>query len=64
MAAATQEVHDLKRLIDGANAPIFGINAAGLVTEWNSNPNLNPKPNPKPSPKPKPNPNPNLIPEP
>ena len=35
VAAATQEVHDLKRLIDGANAPIFGINAASLITEWN-----------------------------
>ena len=35
VAAATQEVHDLKRLIDGANAPIFGINAANLITEWN-----------------------------
>ena len=35
VAAATQEVHDLKRLIDGANAPIFGINAASLITDWN-----------------------------
>ena len=34
-AAASQEVHDLKRLIDCANAPIFGINATALITEWN-----------------------------
>ena len=34
-ASASQEVHDLKRLIDCANAPIFGINAASLITEWN-----------------------------
>ncbi|KOO27022.1 hybrid signal transduction histidine [Chrysochromulina tobinii] len=34
-AAASQEVHDLKRLIDCANAPIFGINAMSLITEWN-----------------------------
>ena len=34
-AAALQEVHDLKRLIDCANAPIFGINATSLITEWN-----------------------------
>ena len=34
-ASASQEVHDLRRLIDCANAPIFGINAAALITEWN-----------------------------
>ena len=34
-AASSQEVHDLKRLIDCANAPIFGINATALITEWN-----------------------------
>jgi PAS domain S-box-containing protein len=27
--------HDLTQLIDTANAPIFGIDAAGLVNEWN-----------------------------
>ena len=28
-------VDDLTRLIDGANAPIFGVDANGMVTEWN-----------------------------
>jgi len=28
-------VEDLSRLIDTANAPIFGIDADGLVNEWN-----------------------------
>jgi PAS domain S-box-containing protein len=27
---------DLRNLIDTANAPIFGINADGLVNEWNN----------------------------
>jgi PAS domain S-box-containing protein len=27
--------HDLTRLIDTANAPIFGIDSTGLVNEWN-----------------------------
>jgi PAS domain-containing protein len=27
--------HDLTRLIDTANAPIFGIDSKGLVNEWN-----------------------------
>ena len=26
---------DLSRLIDHANAPIFGVDTNGLVTEWN-----------------------------
>ena len=34
-SAALQEAHELKRLIDCANAPIFGINATALITEWN-----------------------------
>eukprot|EP00808_Paulinella_micropora_P004539 g43597.t1 len=37
--AALQErdrvAQDLERLIDGANAPIFGIDTAGNVSEWN-----------------------------
>jgi PAS domain S-box-containing protein len=27
--------HDLRMLIDTANAPIFGVDAAGNVNEWN-----------------------------
>ena len=29
------EADDLTRLIDSANAPIFGIDVHGMVTEWN-----------------------------
>ena len=32
---ARSVAEDLSRLIDTANAPIFGINVKGLVTEWN-----------------------------
>ena len=39
MNRGKQELHrmanDLSRLIDTANAPIFGIDANGLVNEWN-----------------------------
>jgi len=31
----SQVAADLKMLIETANAPIFGIDAAGLVNEWN-----------------------------
>ena len=38
-ALAVQETQntadDLTRLIDTANAPIFGIDTSGNVTEWN-----------------------------
>jgi PAS domain S-box-containing protein len=34
-AQLTLVAKDLTQLIDTANAPIFGIDAAGLVTEWN-----------------------------
>ena len=36
MTAEQQRVaDDLWRLIDSANAPIFGIDTTGMVTEWN-----------------------------
>jgi len=36
MTAEQQRVaDDLSRLIDSANAPIFGVDTAGMVTEWN-----------------------------
>ena len=30
-----QVAHDLKQVIETANAPIFGIDANGLINEWN-----------------------------
>ena len=33
---STRIANDLTRLIGTANAPIFGVDTAGLVTEWNS----------------------------
>jgi len=39
LAAVTEEqqmiADDLRRLIDSANAPIFGVDVAGMITEWN-----------------------------
>jgi len=39
LRSITKEQHriadDLQRLIETANAPIFGVNVEGLVTEWN-----------------------------
>ena len=35
-AEASRVAEDLKRLIDTANAPIFGVNLEGRVTEWNA----------------------------
>uniref|UniRef100_A0A7S4V013 histidine kinase n=1 Tax=Alexandrium monilatum TaxID=311494 RepID=A0A7S4V013_9DINO len=35
MVETTRVADDLKRLIDAANAPIFGIDTEGRVTEWN-----------------------------
>eukprot|EP00972_Heterocapsa_arctica_P020342 3002161-Heterocapsa_arctica.AAC.1 len=36
MAAEQQRIaDDLARLIDSANAPIFGVDLNGMVTEWN-----------------------------
>eukprot|EP00927_Polykrikos_kofoidii_P000198 TRINITY_DN10087_c0_g1_i1.p1 TRINITY_DN10087_c0_g1~~TRINITY_DN10087_c0_g1_i1.p1 ORF type:complete len:1901 (+),score=403.73 TRINITY_DN10087_c0_g1_i1:334-5703(+) len=35
MAESKRVADDLTRLIEQANAPIFGINLEGLVTEWN-----------------------------
>ena len=34
-AEMSQIAADLKMLIETANAPIFGIDASGLVNEWN-----------------------------
>ena len=34
-AVAAQRADDLARLIDTANAPIFGIDGAGCINEWN-----------------------------
>eukprot|EP00972_Heterocapsa_arctica_P030419 4480240-Heterocapsa_arctica.AAC.1 len=36
MAEAKRVADDLTRLIDTANAPIFGIDVYGNVTEWNA----------------------------
>ena len=30
-----QVANDLKQIIERANAPIFGIDADGLINEWN-----------------------------
>ena len=36
MAEVTRVADDLERLIDTANAPIFGVDTEGKVTEWNN----------------------------